>query len=516
MEHNVDKQEEYKDNLTKKIYWASGIVSICGIIFEVLFGAAGSYILGDGVKQYTITIGLFLTGMGIGASLSERILKQLMAAFVWIEFAIALIGGTSILFLFGVMAFIGSGVEALFLYGVTVVIGALTGLELPILIRKATEIGTQLNRSAARVLFSDYAGSLIGAILFVILLRPSLGLVKTAFVVALINLLAGVWMLFVFRKEIRRWRLLRGIAIILLFIMVGGILFGQEAAFSFEQKLYKAQIVETLDTPYQRIVVTREMDDIRLFIDGNLQFSTSDEYRYHESLVHVPLSLARNKAKVLILGGGDGLVARELLKYPEIKEITLVDLDEMMVNFSRTSPLLTEVNQGSLDNQRVKLVFSDAFQFLLQTDEMYDVVIGDLPDPNNESLNKLYTREFYSLIGKRLMPGGILVVQATSPLFARDVYWTISETVKSAGFNVLNYHVDIPSFGDWGFVIGARENLDTSNIQLPEIPLRYLTQKVIPSLFVFGKDEDNPGGLDINTIDHSILVPMYEKAWRYY
>lgn len=508
---------------TKAIYWASGIVSICGIIFEVLFGAAGSYILGDGVKQYTLTISLFLTGMGIGASVSEKVTKHLIVSFIWIELLIGLIGGLSIFTLFGVTAFFSEGTDAFFLYAVTAIVGALTGVELPILIRKANEIGETLNRSTARVLFSDYAGGLIGGLLFVFLLRPQLGLVKTAFVVALVNVIVALWLMFYFRDEITSVKKHGAAGIFVLIFLLSGVFWGEEMAFTFEQKLYRDPIVHSENTNYQQIILTKEQGDLRMFLDGQLQFSSSDEYRYHETLVHPALSAVERKENVLILGGGDGLAIRELRKYDEVKHITLVDLDPRVVELARTNPAIAELNGHAFEDERVEVINQDAFTFMEKSDEFYDVILIDLPDPNNESLNKLYTLEFYQLLRNHLPPGGAMMVQSTSPTFATEVYWTIDKTIKAAGLQTENLHVDVPSFGDWGFVLAAREELSLSDLTL-QVETKFLTDEVLKGLGAFGKDTDatitdqagNEVELEVNTLINPILIQKYEKAWSTY
>ncbi|SEA48890.1 spermidine synthase [Thalassobacillus cyri] len=505
------------------IYWASGIVSICGIIFEVLFGALGSYILGDGVKQYTLTISLFLTGMGIGASISERVMKRLILAFIWIEFMVALIGGFSSFMMFGMTAFAPDGTDALFLYSVTLLIGALTGLELPILIRKANEIGVGLNRSTARVLFSDYAGGLIGGLLFVFLLRPQLGMVKSAFFVGLINLSVALVVLYLFRKEIAKLKIhiLAGTVIGLL--LLTGLFFGEEMAFSFEQKLYKDPIIFNENSAYQKIVLTKEQGDTRLYLDGSLQFSSSDEYRYHETLVHPPMSEAEEAKNVLVLGGGDGLAVRELLKYKQLEDITLVDLDPAVTDLANTNYHLLQLNEGALKDEKVTVYNKDAFEFLEKGNRFYDVIIIDLPDPNNESLNKLYTREFYSLIRNHLRPGGAAMIQATSPVFATEVYWTIDETIRSTGLETENFHLDIPSFGNWGFIMASRERIELKNLDI-SVETTYLTGDLLRAFTVFGKDEDreiinrkgNRVSLEPNTLINPHLIEKYEQAWDNY
>ncbi|MFS0675189.1 polyamine aminopropyltransferase [Ornithinibacillus sp. 179-J 7C1 HS] len=508
---------------SKIIYWSSGIVSICGIVFEVLFGALGSYILGDGVKQYTLTISLFLTGMGIGASLSEKFMKNLIITFVWIEFGVAIIGGFSSFTMFGITAFAPGGTDALFLYTITLIVGALTGVELPILIRKANEIGVTLNKSTARVLFSDYAGGLIGGLLFVFLFRPYFGMVKTAFLVGCINLLVALIVLYLFRKEIRHFLVHAIIGVGIGMVLILGLVFGEELAFHFEQKLYKDPIIHMEESSYQKITLTKDNDDVRLYLDGQLQFSTIDEHRYHEVLVHPPMAYTKHPRNILVLGGGDGIAAKEILKYQEVESIKLVDLDPAVIELANTDKLLLEVNEGSLMDEKVQVKNMDAFKFLEETDEWFDVIIVDLPDPNNESLNKLYTREFYSLVRNHLRPGGAVMIQATSPVFATEVYWTISETVKSTGLHVENLHVDVPSFGNWGFVMASRDEINLSEIEI-SAETEFLSTDMLSALSVFGKDEDREiqdkngklAELKPNTLINPHLIEIYEKSWQNY
>uniref|UniRef100_UPI003017AB55 polyamine aminopropyltransferase n=1 Tax=Oceanobacillus massiliensis TaxID=1465765 RepID=UPI003017AB55 len=498
---------------------------ICGIIFEVLFGALGSYILGDGITQYTLTISLFLTGMGIGASLSEKVMKNLILAFVWIEFGVAIIGGFSSFTMFGITAFAPAGSDALFLYLITILVGALTGFELPILIRKANDIGVELNRSTARVLFSDYAGGLIGGLLFAFLLRPHLGMVKSAFLVGCINVTVALVVLWLFRKEIRHFIIHAITGLIIFILLMIGLFFGEAAAFSFEQKMYNDPIIHMEESSYQKITVTQDEkeEDVRLYLNGSLQFSSTDEYRYHEVLVLPTMAHAENQQNVLILGGGDGIAAKEVLKHKDVEQITLVDLDPAVVELANENKEIRKLNQDSLKDDKVEVKNMDAFQYLEETDQWFDVILVDLPDPNNESLNKLYTKEFYSLVRNHLLPGGAAMIQATSPVFATEVYWTISETVASTGLNTENLHVDVPSFGNWGFVMASRDEITLDQLEI-NVPARFLTSDMLSSLTSFGKDEDkeitdadgNSAVLKPNTLIDPHLIPIYERAWKNY
>lgn len=508
----------------RKIYFASAIVSICGITFQVLFGAVGSYAFGDSVATYAWTIGLFLSGMGVGSATSERLMKNLVARFIQVEFGVAIIGGTSSFLMFMVLAFYGVTTAEFYLRVVTFAVGALTGLELPILIRKAHQIGEELHRSTARVLFSDYAGSLIGAITFVLVLRPWLGMVKSAFIIGVVNAIIAIWMSYIFRKELNVSKYVyQGLGVVIVFGLLVGFLVGDHYTAGFEQRMYADPIVATLQTKYQKIVLTKRTDDVRLYLDGNIQFSSSDQYRYHEALVDPIMSLAKSHRNILVIGGGDGIAAHKLLQYPDIGHITLIDLDPQMIHFSDTNPYMLQINQGSLKDPRVTVINADAFKYLATHQaHLYDAIMIDLPDPNNESLNKLYTKTFYSYVRDHLAPDGYMVCQSTSPLFARKAFWTIVNTVQSVGLHVKAYHVDVPSFGDWGFTLASRNPIDIHQIQLTQ-PTKFLTQALIPKMFVFGKDEDEnmvvngkPVRWVPNTLNHPVLLWYYNNAWKYY
>ncbi|MBZ5753353.1 polyamine aminopropyltransferase [Metabacillus rhizolycopersici] len=504
------------------LYFSSGIVSICGIVYQVLYGAAGSYLFGDSVLFYCITIGLFLMAMGIGAALSEQIKHSLVARFIQAELLIALFGGFSIFGLFFFFSYFDEEIAKIYLYGIISITGFLSGLELPILIRRVESIREDISKSTARVLFFDYAGSLIGSVGFALLLRPMLGLIKTAFFIAAINALVALIVTYLLKKEIFKPNLHKVVGTTLLLVLTLGFFFGEEYAYSFEQKLYRDPIIYHEETKYQRIILTKEPGDVRLFLNGQLQFSESDEYRYHEALVHVPMSLSPNRQNILVLGAGDGLAVREILKYKDTEQITLVDLDPKMTELADTNRELLRLNKGSLKNDRVKIVHDDAFNYLMQNDQFYDVIIVDLPDPNNEALNKLYTKEFYSLIRNHLTPNGMVSIQSTSPMFATKVFWTINQTVQSTGMKTKSYHLDVPSFGNWGFTLASRNTIDLQEADL-SVKTKFLNEDIFEPMFHFGNDVDSHIAekgkkyvIPINSMNRPILVQLYQEAWRYY
>jgi spermidine synthase len=280
--------------------------------------------------------------------------------------------------------------------------------------------------------------------------------------------------------------------------------------------VYEDRVVFREQTPYQKIVMTRWQDDLRLFLDGNLQFSSLDEPRYHEPLVHVPLSQVSAPRRVLILGGGDGLAAREVLKHEAVEQVTIVDLDPRMFEIARTYPPLTRLNDRSLHSPRVRTVAQDAFVFLEETDRTYDAILADLPDPNTVSLARLYSRTFYGLARSRLAPGGVFAAQATSPYFATEAFWTIRETLAAADFpHVYPYHATVPSFGEWGFMLAAERPL-SPRTATPSVDTRFLTAGIVPGLFQFPKDLRATEPLRPSTLDRPRVLDAYLDGWTYW
>ena len=259
--------------------------------------------------------------------------------------------------------------------------------------------------------------------------------------------------------------------------------------------------------------MTKDRDDIRLFLDGNLQFSSLDEYRYHEVLVHVPMSSVPQGRRVLILGGGDGLALRELAKYgTDIYSVTVVDLDPSVVALASSNPYLKSLNQGSFDNEKVHVHHQDAFQFLERSSEKYDVIIADLPDPNHISLARRYSQEFYRLVKKRLQPWGAFMTQSTSSYFSSEAFWCIVSTIESVGFNhVQPFHVYIPSFGDWGFVCASKQAFDPK--KLAQVPTQFLDPSIIESATYFAKDKQ-VSQLNISRLDNPEVLHYYLKGWQ--
>ncbi len=484
------------------------LIAACGLIYELVAGTLASYLLGDSVFQFSTVIGSYLFAMGVGSYLSRFVTRGLVAQFISVELMVGLIGGFSSAALF--LAFAYTQGFQLILYAIVIAIGILVGLEIPLLMR-ILKNRLEFRELVAHVLTFDYLGALAASLLFPILLVPKLGMVRSALLFGIVNAGVALWSTYLFRDQLGGPRLLRVACVAVLAALGAGMAGAERITQVADNNLYADEVIFARDTRYQRIVLTKWKDDVRLFLSSHLQFSSRDEYRYHEALVHPGLAALPGARRVLVLGGGDGLAVREILKYPDVESVTLVDLDPDMTRLFSTHPYLVTINQHSLTNARVHVINADAFVWLDQSSESYDFIVVDFPDPTNYSLGKLYTTAFYRLMAKHLSAQGLAVVQSTSPLFARQSYWCIVETLKQAGLKTYPYHLYVPSFGEWGFALAGLHPYEPPE-RLPD-HLRYLSVALVPQLFQFANDM-LPVDAEPNRLNDQVLVRYYEHDWR--
>ena len=494
------------------------IIAICGLLYELLISSISAYFLGSSILHFSLTIGFFLTFMGIGAFFSKFLKdEKLLTAFIQIEILLGFIGGASGVVLYATYAL----TENYYLIAFILIgsIGTLVGLEIPILTRIIRDF-FNLKDTLAQVLSFDYLGALIASIIFPFLLLPYLGLTRTAFFVGLLNLAVGIFNLWVFREQVQSFLRQVTLTSFLVVLYAVGFYYAYGISGYLEQFLYQDDIVLSRQSAYQRIVMTRWNRDIRLYLNGHLQFSSLDEHRYHESLVHIPMALTPRPEKILLLGAGDGLATRELLKYPEIQEIHVVDLDSVVTNLGKDAFIFQHLNQNALNDPKVKIFNRDAYKFIEKTNNFYSLIIIDLPDPNDINLGKLYSQEFYHLCQKRLAKDGVLVTQSTSPFFAKNAFWCIHHTLEAVFPQVEAFTVNIPSFGQWGFnmVLNYQVSHPINKVQeklITESKLRFLTKKLIPKFFLFDADMAETS-TEINKLETLKLVQYYEQDWRLY
>jgi spermidine synthase len=495
--------------LTRALLGSVFVIAACGLVYELIAAAASTYLLGDSVTQFSVVIGVYLASMGVGSYLSKHVATGVVGKFIDIELMIALLGGFSAAAMFLAFAWAGGGFRVV-LYGLVVLVGILVGLEIPLVMRILRErLG--FKDLVAQVLTFDYLGALGVSIAFPLLLAPRLGLIRTAFLFGILNALVACWAMWLFRDRLRRPGVVAARCAVVTVLLVAGFACAERLTRLAEEQIYSDQIVHAESTPAQRIVVTRWRDDLRLYLNGNLQFSSLDEYRYHEALVHPVLAALPHARRALVLGGGDGLALREILRYPHIEQVTLVDLDPAMTRLFSAAPALTELNGNALNSPKVKVVNADAFVWLEQSRDQFDFVAVDFPDPGNHSLGKLYTTAFYSMLKRRLSARGAAVIQATSPMYARRSFWCVVTTLEEVGFAVTPFHAMVPSFGEWGFIVAS--NAPYAPPGRYPFETRFVTPELHPALFRFPKDMSRVPA-EVNRLNNQVLVQYFESEWR--
>lgn len=484
------------------------VVATCGLIYELIAGTLASYLLGDSVTQFSTIIGVYLFAMGIGSWVSKYFEKNIISWFIQLEILVGLVGGTSSTILFLVFESVAS--FRIILYSLVGITGILVGLEIPLLMRILKD-RYEFKDLVSKVFTFDYIGALLASLVFPLLLIPYLGLVKTSYLVGVLNVGVALIVCVSFKREIKAAVYLQTSAVIsILVLLVGFVYAGVITNFS-ESLTYADTIIYSKSTPYQRIILTKKGKVLRLFLNGNLQFSSDDEYRYHEALVHPGLQALPNAHNVLVMGGGDGLAVREILKYPNIQSVTLVDLDKGMTGLFKSNRMLLNLNKSSLLSPKVKMINADAFTWLRQDKRKFDFMVIDFPDPSNYSVGKLYTNSFYKLAKGVLAPGGIMVIQATSPYVAPKSFWTIDTTLRSVGLHTIPYHNYVPSFGEWGYIM-ATENpvYKKPAVFLPG--MRFVTKESLDLMFYFPKDMAKVK-TEVNKLNNQVLVKYFEDEW---
>jgi spermidine synthase len=484
------------------------LVAVCGFVYELVIIALGTYLFGNSIFQVSIVLAAFVSSMGLGSLAAKPLQRRPVEAFVLVEAAVALLGGLSAMVLYAAFAWLD--VYEPVMIAAAAAIGLLVGCEIPLLMTLISRVREDSpGHSVSDLLAADYLGAVIAGVGFPFVLLPLLGQIQAALAIGALNAVAGLVV----------WRLLRApgwvaLAPVAVLLALGGAALG---AGRFEvdarQQLFDDPIVHAERTPYQEIVLTESLSgsDLRLFLNGDLQFSSRDEYRYHEALVHP--AMAGPHARVLVLGGGDGLAVREVLRHPGVERVVLVELDPAMARLAREHPQLRALNGNAFADPRVRVVNADAFSWLRANDDRFDVVIADFPDPDDAGTAKLYSQEFYAGLRTRaLAEGARLVVQSGSPYFAREAFWSIERTVAASGLRTRPYHVDVPSFGDWGFVLAAdtRPALHTSGV-----PARFLSPEVLRAATAFPPDR-GPADVAVNTLARPRLLDYERRGWRDY
>jgi spermidine synthase len=485
------------------------VISVCGLVYELVACTMASYLLGDSVTQFSTVIGCYLTSMGLGAWLSRYVRRNLVGTFVQVEILVGVVGGFSCALMFLLFDQVAS--FRVLLYSLMTAVGCMVGLELPLMMR-ILKGRYDFKDLVAKAFTFDYVGALAASLLFPLVLVPQLGLVRSGFLFGILNVLVAFWTLHFF-SQVPWTRFLRLQAALALGALTLGFIHSERIVGLSESMAYPDPVIFSKSSPYQRLTLTKGGDDLRFFLNGNLQFSSRDEYRYHEALVHPGLGSVSEPQKVLVLGGGDGLALREVLKVSTVGSVKLVDLDpEVTRLFSGWDPLKT-LNQQAFSSPKVSLETKDAFVWLKDCPEKFDFVVVDFPDPSNYSVGKLYSLTFFRMLRKVLAPGGRVVVQSTSPFVAPKAFWCVVDTMGSAGFITTPYHAYVPSFGEWGFVMGGNGPFREPKSFPPG--LKFLDRSSLAQMLTFPKDMARVP-TEVNRLTNQVLVRYFEEEWENY
>jgi spermidine synthase len=488
------------------------VVAACGLVYELAAGALASYLLGDSILQFSTVIGGYLFAMGVGSYLSRFFERQLVAHFLRIELLVGLVGGLMPAMLFALHTAAASSFRFA-LYALVLLVGTLVGLEIPLVMRilkRHFRARYALAHLVSQVLTFDYLGALAVSVAFPLVLVPQLGLIRTGVFFGLLNAGVAAWALWMFRGELRHLRahtLACAATVVALLAAFGA---ADRVTRWAEDRFYGDHIVYSETSAYQRVIVTASQAGVRLFLNGNLQFHSRDEYRYHEALVHPAMAAHGAPKRVLVLGGGDGMAVREVLKHASVERVTLVELDPHITTLFAQQTMLRQLNADSLHSAKLDIVNADAFTWLERNAGMFDVIVVDFPDPTNFSIGKLYTTSFYKLIDEHLNASGYAVVQTTSPLIARKSFWTVVTTIEAVGLTATPYHAHVPSFGEWGFVLASRRPYQPPAALPPG--LRFLSLEGLPALFQFPPDMARVPA-DVNRLSNQALVQTFEQEW---
>ena len=506
----MPRQRKKSEN--SALFAAALLVAIGGIIYELILGSAASYLIGDSILSFSLATGITLFGMGIGSLISSKIKSNPATSFAVNEILLGLFGGNSVLILY--LAFNFTKLHWLVMSVMSLIIGIFIGLEIPLLVKMFEKFGQKSSVNLlSRILAIDYFGALIASLVFPLILMPYLGLMRSAYLVSFLNISVAVLILFQLKssKKVLAWGVITA-------IFLGGLFFASNWLESkIDSASYKDPVIFYDQSAYQKIVMTNFGRDRRLFLNSHLQFSSADEARYHETLAHSAMTSVKNPKKVLILGGGDGLLAREILKYPTVETITLVDIDEKVTKLAKNHQLFTEINDNSLKNPKVKVKNQDAFLFVFENQEKFDAIFVDLVDPSNERLAKLYSKQFYAQAGRILSDDGVLIAQATSSFFTPNAFYMVANTLKSALSNRENvaFSTNIPSFGEWGFVISVKDRQNLLSQKLPE-NLKYQNANLLD--FLLKKSPVSIPKTEISTLINPKITDVYNsdmRQWRY-
>jgi spermidine synthase len=427
------------------------VCAACGLVYELALAALGGTLGGDPVVETSIVLSVMVFAMGLGALAAKPLARRAAAAFIAVEILLAAAGGMCATVLYA--AFAWYDVYRWPMIAVAAVLGLLIGAEIPLLMTLVQRIRPQEAGSAVADLFAaDYVGALIGGLLFPFLLLPHLGQLRTVVLAGAINAVAGALVvLWLFRADLsgrERLGLYAAVAGVLA-LLAGTWLCTPAFERAARAALYDGDVVFARDD----VVVAHTGVGTELYVDGERRVSTTAGNEAAQALVHP--AMAGRHEHVLVLGGGDGLALREVLRYPAVRDVIVVIARDAETAPARTDPALRALAGDAFADPRVRVVVADAFAWARAARDRFDVVVADLAAPSTGSAARLYTQEFYGLVRTVLRPAGRFVVHAPAPDAHRRAYWCVDAGLRAAGLGTVPYRVTAAGPVGQGYVLAA-------------------------------------------------------------
>lgn len=473
LETNLDSTlQKPSSKYSKNTLFLFFTLSFCSFAYELLLAKVLSDIFNDETLAYSLGIGFLLLGLGFGSFYAEKIKKPL-ASLITTEvliIAICSIQFSLIHFLATVLLanpnlqFLANHKYLSFIIfsPFPFIIGLLTGLELPLLLKLFPNV-----KNIGLPISLNYTGALFAGFTIPFFLLPNFGAANSFQIICCLNIIATFILIFM-QKNILNFRtLLLPLIILLFFLPIRKYNHTSEQFFlktyyyqlnltnynlmsliNFKNIIKNIPEVNRTTSVYQNIDIILKNnhpffgnEGNSLYLNKQPQFNSSSWKTYHQSMAWAGFNLNKNIPKrVLVCGGGDGILARILAEERHVEKIDLVELDSKMIELAKNIPFIKEINNNSLENPKINIVIDDAYRFLKKSKIKYDAIYLDFPYPDNFDLSRLYSLEFYQAVIQKLDTNGYLIIDAPirnyivkKPKYISDQR-IIEETLKASGF----------------------------------------------------------------------------------
>ena len=495
--------------IPKRAWWALGAPLAALVLWHASWKRAASYLLDGAIAAPSSVVATHAIACAIGAVVASRArVVTPWRAPALLALSAAVSGFTPLV---APLAFDDRRAIVGLLYGAAIALGLLLGALVATLVRTlprldfpraalldALGLGALFPALAAAVAFF-LASERVGAA------RVSAGLAIGA---ALVAHLGATTLASGARASRRVARLAAGTAYALAIVALAL----EPVLPLLEASRYGDAIVYAFGGEHGRVVLTSGRGAFQLYVSGALRLSTIDAHRRREALVHPAMAVASRRASVLVVGGGDGGALREILRYPDVERVTLIEPDDALLHAARHQPIVVRENGGAFADPRVLAVRADPFSWLRDRGERFEVIVVDAPEPDGPGRSKLYTTYFYRLVRAHLAEGGVGTVAGPSVLALRRGWASILLSLEAAGLHPIPYHANLPTMGVMGHaLIGDRLGVAPRHVA---VPCTWLDDATLEEAFLVAVDEVATRDAVENLLWRQVLLRYRDEAER--